>query len=1066
MIETIIDVEGNREPFDLNKLHHWVKESVGNVGSKDWMQIAKETVSDMDKEVTVHQLMGSLIDRLLSRDTWSYYKMAGRLLAMQIRQEVFQRKSIPTVKEVQENLYQAGLMRRLNYSDYEWSIIEKTINHDLDHDAPHYALEQVRYKYSLRDHKTKKEFETQQFVYMRMAMALFEKMDETDPSVSLDNPIHRKRSRLENVLRIYDHFSKKRLSSPTPNYNNLGTNHRGYASCCLVAAGDNRWSLSVADHITYIMTTQSAGQGLNIMCRSIGDAVQGGLFLHRGKKPYIDVFGKNINANLQGGRGGAGTFYASIYDPEAKGIFGLRDTRAIDTKRNRDCFYAYLSNRYLMHKVNMEEPVFSWNIYTAPKLHQLFYSDDIAGFQAEYERLEQDPTFKKTYFDARELLLFALIQGVGTGTIFAASIDEMNRNTPFIDAIRSSNLCVAPETTILTSKGHKVISTLVDQTVEIWNGEEWSEVKVVKTGTNQKLVNVVLSNGKRLSCTEYHKWYIYDHDTGLVVERRTHELYYDDILINQRIGPDRLDDKATVVSIDDEGRYDDTYCVTEPKRHMAVFNGILTGQCLEISEPTEPYNSMPDLYANTEIGHAKFIAKDTTGKLITYLTKASDVLKPSMGNKWVAQDVKVGNCFWTETDGAMVVTEVISVKREPEVALCSLAAVNLTDSIETDELYLDVMYYAYKMIDYCIMENEFVLPHMGVTAKARMNAGVGMMGLATHMARKRLLYTDVEGLQELHKVAERHMYHAIRASLLISQERGNAPWIHRTKWPEGWTPLETYRRSVDDIADFTLQYDWSKETGIAKEIMENGGIAHSVLVTYMPGESSSKALHATNSIYAMRKAVMIKTDSNNVLRWAAPYSDDDTYLYDSLWNHSLIQQNNLYAIFQKFTDQSISADWNIDFRNRIYITSSELLEAEYDRVNKGMKTRYYMNVLLAETDDSMKVSKSVHEVLAKKTYSEGMQQVYQRYVQDKQFTGDIVDFALQFSLHEEWISTVNHELNVNIDELRSESIRIRVIEDTSTTGIQGSKPLSNSFDGMDFQFEDPNDREYCEGCSV
>jgi glutaredoxin len=31
-------------------------------------------------------------------------------------------------------------------------------------------------------------------------------------------------------------------------------------------------------------------------------------------------------------------------------------------------------------------------------------------------------------------------------------------------------------------------------------------------------------------------------------------------------------------------RRDDTYCFTEPKRHMGVFNGILTGQCTEIIE--------------------------------------------------------------------------------------------------------------------------------------------------------------------------------------------------------------------------------------------------------------------------------------------------------------------------------------------------------------------------------------------------------------------------------------------------------------------------------------------------
>jgi ribonucleoside-diphosphate reductase alpha chain len=41
-----------------------------------------------------------------------------------------------------------------------------------------------------------------------------------------------------------------------------------------------------------------------------------------------------------------------------------------------------------------------------------------------------------------------------------------------------------------------------------------------------------------------------------------------------------------VVDVIDEGRFDDTYCFTEPKRSMGVFNGLLTGQCSEISLAT------------------------------------------------------------------------------------------------------------------------------------------------------------------------------------------------------------------------------------------------------------------------------------------------------------------------------------------------------------------------------------------------------------------------------------------------------------------------------------------------
>lgn len=54
--------------------------------------------------------------------------------------------------------------------------------------------------------------------------------------------------------------------------------------------------------------------------------------------------------------------------------------------------------------------------------------------------------------------------------------------------------------------------------------------------------------------------------------------------------------KAPDVKVVSLGRFGlgDTYCFTEPKRHMAVFNGILTGNCTEIALPTKPLNHIDD----------------------------------------------------------------------------------------------------------------------------------------------------------------------------------------------------------------------------------------------------------------------------------------------------------------------------------------------------------------------------------------------------------------------------------------------------------------------------------------
>jgi len=97
-----------------------------------------------------------------------------------------------------------------------------------------------------------------------------------------------------------------------------------------------------------------------------------------------------------------------------------------------------------------------------------------------------------------------------TGTPYLCYKDAANKksNQSNLGTIKSSNLCVAPETLILTDKGHVEISSLENQKVNVWNGEEYSEVEVKKTGENQKLIEVHADDGSILTCTPYHKFYI------------------------------------------------------------------------------------------------------------------------------------------------------------------------------------------------------------------------------------------------------------------------------------------------------------------------------------------------------------------------------------------------------------------------------------------------------------------------------------------------------------------------------------------------------------------------------
>lgn len=91
--------------------------------------------------------------------------------------------------------------------------------------------------------------------------------------------------------------------------------------------------------------------------------------------------------------------------------------------------------------------------------------------------------------------------------------------------VKASNLCVAPETLLLTSSGYEVISDLVNERVTVWNGREWSESIVRKTGSNKKLLTVTLSDTTTIDCTPYHRFAIQRFtDTGHYAKSGTYDI--------------------------------------------------------------------------------------------------------------------------------------------------------------------------------------------------------------------------------------------------------------------------------------------------------------------------------------------------------------------------------------------------------------------------------------------------------------------------------------------------------------------------------------------------------------
>jgi ribonucleotide reductase alpha subunit len=698
----------------------------------------------------------------------AHQKFAGRLFIGNLYHELYGNEwSIPTVREQHEKLLAKGMVEDLHFTDEEWEEINSFVDHKRDLDMKYSQVVQIVKKYVLTDVKTGKPVESPQFTFMRQACWYTSKDNKGDT--------------LTTIKDIYELLSKDVLCAPTPDHLYINTPKGVAPSCVVIRGGDSLQAISAALTATMECSASGSGIGMSLELRSPTDPV-GTSTTHAGKHAYYNAVDAMARANKQAGRAGAVTTYYTCLDPELLNIARWKNPTTPPDVRLGDLDYAFGANDAFADAVREDKLWMLVSCYYAPKLWELLYQPDKELFNAEYERVKADDTIPKKFVSARKILFCVLRESVETRQ-YEYFTDELNRHTPFKETIYSSNLCVSSDTLILTDKGNVVISDVVDQTVNVWNGEEWSETVVRKTGENQSLVRVMLKSGKFLDCTPYHKFYVLAN--WLVFEVRAGDLNEGDTLIGWRYpNEDGLFGwcaPETVVSVSPVGGLHDTYCFNEPKRHMGVFNGILTGQCTEIALPTKSFD------------------KGTI--------------------------------------------ELHDPNSDGEIATCNLMGINVATINGDLDLYYKAAYYALLMCRIKIIHGNYPFASMKRTAIARLSAGVSMISVAHLMAKNGMKYSSLWGKKFFHRLAETHSYMLHKAALEIGKKYGLPEWIDRTKYPDGWLPIDTRNKYAMEIAHQPLKHDW--ET-LRKEIVEAGGIGFSVLETAVPSESEGQAQDATN----------------------------------------------------------------------------------------------------------------------------------------------------------------------------------------------------------------------------
>ena len=314
---------------------------------------------------------------------------------------------------------------------------------------------------------------------------------------------------LPRVKETYDLMSQKYFTHATPTLFNAGTNNPQMSSCFLVAMKDDSIE-GIYETLKECAHISKWSGGIGIHCSNIrasGTRIKGTNGVADGIVPMLRVFNNTARYVNQGGgkRKGSFAIYLEPWHADVMEFLELRLNQGDEEMRCRDLFTAMWIPDLFMEKVEKDE---EWHLMCP---HECPGLPDVYGeeFNELYRMYVAQGRFKKAV-KAREVWDAILKSQVETGTPYMCYKDSVNAksNQKNLGTIKSSNLCVAPETMILTKNGYQKISDLVGQVVNVWNGEEWSAVTISNTSNKSRLVRVNFSDGTFLECTEYHKFHL------------------------------------------------------------------------------------------------------------------------------------------------------------------------------------------------------------------------------------------------------------------------------------------------------------------------------------------------------------------------------------------------------------------------------------------------------------------------------------------------------------------------------------------------------------------------------
>lgn len=684
---------------------------------------------------------------------------------------------------------------------------------------------------------------------------------------------------------IVDAIITGRFQPATPTFLNAGRAQGGErVSCFLLDVQDNMESIGRVSNAALQLSKRGGGVGINLTnLRESGSAIKGIPGAASGLVPVMKILESDFRyANQLGQRQGAGAVYISAHHPDIMAALDTKKENADEAIRIKTLSIGVIVPDIAFDLARRDADMYLFSPYDVERVEGKPFSE--CDITSRYHDWVDDDRITKRKINARSFFQTLSEVQFESGYPYVLFSDVASRANPMnhVGRIQMSNLCVAPETLLLTRSGNTPIVDLAGQDVEVWNGEEWSLSRVEQTGQDQSLITVDFDNGASMDVTPYHKFYIKT-EYG-VQEVRAQHLNPGDRLEDYRL-PDGPLNEVSVVSVTDNGRSDDTYCLNEPKRHKAIFNGVQTGNCSEIMQVQTPSVLNDDL---------------------TYQTVGHDIS-------------------------------------------CNLGSFNMRKMLDltTDE-FTDTVVVATKALDQVSRTTSIdSVPSVRKGNEDSHSIGLGQMNWHGALGDLGIEYGSPESLHMLDRYMARVTWAAMLASTQIAKEHGQHAWFDGCEYDTGeWFERVAYPKCEEFGDDLAIMPGLTAPTrdewdALRVEISKHG-MANAYLQAIPPTGSISYINNSTSSIHPVASGVEIRKEGRlGRVYYPQPHlTNENAHLFVSASTIGYEKLIDTYAVAQHWVDQGQSL--TLFFTDKA--TTRDLDRSRIYAWRKGCKSIYYIRL--------------------------------------------------------------------------------------------------------------------------